>query len=320
MPKVSVIVPVYNVEMYIAKCLDSLLNQTLEDIEIILVNDGSRDGSIKIINEYMKKNNKIILLEKENGGLSSARNYGIPYATGEYIAFLDSDDYIEKKMYETMYKKAKSKDYDMVECNFYWEYPNNKLKKDIGEKYKNKKEALEKARVVAWNKLYKRELIQNSRVRFPEGLRYEDVEFFYNILPSLNKIGFVEEPFVHYIQRSNSISNTQNEKTSEIFIVLDNVLNFYKKNNLWEEYKEELEYTYTRYLLCSSLKRMIRIPDDKIRKKLLSLTWENLNNTFPKWKKNSLLHKKSKKNLYMLSVNNITFKLYCTILRIFIAT
>ena len=108
MKKVSVIVPFYNVEKYIDKCLNSLVNQTLEDIEIIIVNDGSKDNSETIAKEYASKyKNKIIYLKKENGGLSDARNYAIPYATGEYIAFLDSDDYVEVNMYEQMYEKAK---------------------------------------------------------------------------------------------------------------------------------------------------------------------------------------------------------------------
>ena len=125
--KVSIIVPVYNVEKYIDKCLDSLVNQTLKDIQIIIVNDGSKDDSIKIIKEYQEKyGNKIKYLEKENGGLSDARNYGIPYAEGEYIAFLDSDDYIEKNAYEEMYNIAKKEEADMVECDFYWEYPNKR--------------------------------------------------------------------------------------------------------------------------------------------------------------------------------------------------
>lgn len=110
MPKVSVIVPFYNVENYIEKCIKSLINQTLEDIEIILVNDGSKDNSINIAKKYAEKYpEKIVYLEKENGGLGDARNYGIPYAKGEYIAFVDSDDYVEKDMYKEMLKKHKKK-------------------------------------------------------------------------------------------------------------------------------------------------------------------------------------------------------------------
>lgn len=315
MPKVSVIVPVYKVESYLRKCLDSLVHQTLSDIEIIIVNDGSPDHSEEIIHQYQEKYpEKIKYLKKENGGLSSARNYGMPYATGEYVAFLDSDDYVEFNMYETMYQKAKEGNFDMVECNFIWEYPRKK-KVDIGQKYEGTKEAIEKARVVAWNKLYKKEVLQNSNVLFPEGLRYEDVEFFYKIVPYLKKIGFVEEAFVHYIQRENSISNTQNERTKEIFIVLDHVIAFYKEQGLWEKYQQELEYTYARYLLCSSLKRMTHIGDKQIRKQLLKETWERLNQNFPSWKQNKLLHKKGMKNRYLRTVNHCTFQLYCYLLQ-----
>lgn len=315
MPKVSVIVPVYNVEQYINKCIDSLVEQTLQDIEIIFVNDGTKDNCEEIILNYQKQYpDKIKYLKKENGGLSSARNYGIPYATGDYIAFLDSDDYVEPDMYEALYNEAIRDDYDMVECDFIWEYPNKK-KLDVGEIYFSQKEAMEKARVVAWNKLYKREVLVNSNVSFPEGLRYEDVDFFYKILPSLNRIGFVKKPFIHYIQRENSIINTQNERTGEIFTVLDHVLEFYRKNGYYDEYKEELEYTYTRYLLCSSLKRMAKIEDSNIRKQLLQETWKKLNDNFPSWKKNKILHKTSLKNLYMRSVNRITFKIYASILK-----
>ena len=132
--KVSVIIPVYNVENYIEKCLESVINQTIDEIEIIVVNDGSTDLSKERINKYLNKyKDKIKYLEKENGGLSSARNYGMKFATGEYIAFLDGDDYIELDAYQKMYEKAKEENADMVECDFLWEYP-KKVKRDVGEK------------------------------------------------------------------------------------------------------------------------------------------------------------------------------------------
>ena len=315
MPKVSVIVPVYNVEKYVEKCLKSLVNQTMQEIEIIVVDDGSKDGSKSIVDNYIKKYpDKIKYLYKENGGLSSARNFAIPYANGEYIAFLDSDDYVEPTMYEEMYKLAKKDNADMVECDFIWEYP-NKQKYDYGVVYNGKKEAIEKARVVAWNKLIKREIIENEKIEFPFGLRYEDVEFFYKLVPSLNKIAFLKKYFIHYVQRENSIANTQNTKTKDIFKVLNNVIEFYKNKGYYDEYKEELEYTYLRLLLCSSLKRMCKIKDKQERKIALDDTWNNINTNFPNWRKNRILKKKTIKNMYIKSVNRFTFKIYCFILR-----
>lgn len=317
MPKVSVIVPFYNVEKYIEKCLDSLVNQTLEDIEIILVNDGSKDNSEKVAKEFQEKYpNKIKYYEKPNGGLGDARNYGIDYVTGEYIAFLDSDDYVEFTMYEEMYNQAKQEDVDMVECDFWWEYPDKK-REDIGLEYSTQKEMLYKARVVAWNKLIKTEIYKNHpEARFSVGLRYEDVEGFYKILPYINNVTYVRKPFIHYVQRQGSISNTQNKRNEEIFTVLENVISYYKDNKIYDEFKDELEYIYTRYLLCSSFLRIVKIKDKNIKKELLNKTWEKLNTKFPNWKKNRILNKnKSMKNLYIRSVNKLTFNIYSHILK-----
>ena len=317
MPNVSVIVPFYNVEEYIEKCLETLVSQTLEDIEIIIVNDGSKDKSIEIVNKFLKTYpEKLVYLEKENGGLSDARNYAINYAKGEYIAFLDSDDYVEKDMYEKMYELAKKENSDMVECNFYWEYP-NKIKEDIGVTYNGKNEMLEKIRVVAWNKLIKREILVNSKVYFPKGYCYEDVEFTYKLIPYIETVSFLKKPCVHYIQRQGSISNSQNERTKEIFDVLEHVIEYYKEKDIYEKYKEELEYVYIRYAFCSSLLRIVKIENASLQKELLNLTWEKVNNTFPNWKKNKILKKgKGLKNIYLKTINQFTYRIYTTILSI----
>lgn len=317
MPKVSVIVPVYNVEKYIERCLESLVKQTLQDIEIIVVNDGSTDNSEVIIKEYEKKySDKIKNYTKQNGGLSDARNFGMQFATGEYIAFLDSDDYADITLYEKMYNRAIEQNCDYVECNFIWKY-DNKEKKDIGIKYTDKHQMLATARVVAWNKLIKKELIDKTRIQFPKGLRYEDVEFFYKLLPYIQNFGFVEDCLIYYVQRASSIANTQNERTGEIFKVLDNVIDYYKASGFYNEYKKELEYTYARILLCSSFLRMINVKDKHIRKELVNKTWENLNNRFPEWKRNQILNNEnSLKNRYMRSINKNSLKVYSFILRI----
>ena len=321
MKSVSVIVPFYNVENYIEKCLETLVNQNLEDIEIILVNDGSKDRSKIIVDKFLKQYpEKIVYLEKENGGLSDARNYAIPHAKGEYIAFLDSDDYVEKTMYKDMYELAKKENSDMVECDFYWKYPDkNKRKEDKGVIYNGKKEMLEKVRVVAWNKLIKKEILEKSGVLFPKGLRYEDVEFTYKLVPYLDKVSFLKKPCIHYIQREGSISNNQNERNKEIFQVLDNVIKFYKENNLYDEYKDELEYVYVRYAFCSSLLRIVKIKDENIQSELLELTWRKVNETFPNWKQNTVLKsKKDLKSIYLKTINKFTFDMYSTLFSLFI--
>lgn len=310
MPKVSVIVPIYNVERFVKRCLDSLVNQTLQEIQIILVNDGSTDESGNIAKEYASKyTNKIIYLEKENGGLSDARNFGMRYAEGEYIAFLDSDDYVENTMYEEMYNKALQENSDYVECDFLWEYP-DKTKKDKRNSYNNKKEMLTNVRVVAWNKLIKREILEKNNISFPKGLRYEDIEFTYKLIPYLNKVSYVDKEFVHYVQRNNSIANVQNERTAEVFTIFDNIIKYYQEKGFYEEYKEELEYSYSRILLCSSLKRICKIKDSKTRKKLIKETFEKLYQQFPLWKENKILNNRSIKNMYMKSINKFTYPIY----------
>lgn len=321
MPKVSVIVPFYNVEGYIEKCLETLVNQTLKDIEIILVNDGSKDRSVDIVKKFMKEYpDKIVYLEKQNGGLADARNYAIPYAKGEYIAFLDSDDYVEKDMYQLMYELAKKESSDMVECNFIWEYPDKK-REDIGEIYIGQFEMLEKVRVVAWNKLIKREILEKNKIEFPKGLQYEDVEFTYKLVPFINKVSFVKKPCVHYVQREGSISNSQNERTKEIFEVLENVINFYKEKEIYDKFKTQLEYLYVRYAFCSSLLRIVKIQDEIVQENLLNLTWQNVNEKYPNWKQNEIIKKGEglnfrykMYNLYMKTLNKYTYKIYTTLL------
>lgn len=310
MPKVSVIVPVYNVQKYLAKCLDSLVSQTLKDIEIIIVNDGSTDRSESIIKKYEKKYDNIVYVKKKNGGLSDARNYGIKYAKGDYIAFIDSDDFVDTSLYEKMYTKAIEEEADYIECDFYWTYPKNRgyrLQKDEGIRYADKQGMMTYGRVMAWNKLIKRNIITEN---FPKGLKYEDIEFFYKLIPNVKKFAFVEEPLIYYVQRNNSLANKQDYTTGQIFNVLQNVLDFYKDNNLYDEYKEALEYTYVRTLLCRSLRRITKIKDNVAREKLIYETWQNVNTKFPNWKQNNILKKdKNIKNFYLRMLNNLTYNI-----------
>ena len=314
-PKVSIIVPVYNVEKYLSKCLDSLIDQTLKEIEIIAVNDGSTDSSLKILEEYEEKYNNIKVYTKENGGLSDARNYGLQYVAGEYIAFLDSDDYVDTTLYEKMYDKAIQEKADYVECDFIWEYP-DKNRIDTGIRYKDKQEMFTYARVVAWNKLIKASIVlNNEELRFPFGLKYEDVEFFYKLVPEIDKFAFVEEPLIHYIQREDSLVKVQTEKTLDLITSLNKVVAYYKEKKLFDEYKDVIEYTYARLTLCSSLKRMAKIKDKETRKKCINEAWKNLNTEFPDWKENRIIQNTKdgrfkNHNKYLKTVNNFTIKIY----------
>jgi len=302
MNKVSVIVPVYNVYEYLEKCLDSLVNQTLKDIEIIVVNDGSPDNSQEIIDKYTKKYKNIKSYIKENGGLSDARNYGIKKATGEYIAFLDSDDYVTTDMYEKMYQKAKSGNFDTVVCDLNYIYDDKIIKaySNIETDTTNIKKAMLNIYPAAWNKIFKRKLFDYG-IEFKKGVWFEDVEFIYRLLPHIKSIGVVHEHFNQYVQREGSITNTVNTK---IYHYIDNwngIIEYYKKEKIYEKYKLELEYCYVRYLYATFIKQasLYNYNDylDAVNKAIF-----NVKKVFPNYRKNKYFYQ-SVKGIYLLLFN-----------------
>lgn len=318
--KVSVIIPVYNTEKYLEDCLESVINQTLRELEIILIDDGSTDSSYQIMERYKSQYpDRIQLLSKENGGQATARNMAIPLCRGEYIGFVDSDDYIEPSMYEKMYEKAVEMSADYVECN----YINVKVNEageqeriaDYGSRvreYTCKKDMFIDPMLAPWNKMYRRELLQNSTVVFPEGLIYEDTAFCLNAISLVETFAYVPEKFVvHYYRGSSTMNINKSHKVADILDVLKNVIDYYKNNNIYEEYKEELEYVITKILLCSSMKRIAQIPDRKLRKKFCIMTWEMIQTYFPDYKSNIYTKEKSMIHRYMRCVARWNIVLFC---------
>ena len=300
--KVSIIVPVYNVEEYLARCLDSLVNQSLKDIEIIVVNDGSPDNSQKIIDDYCKKYKNVKSFIKENGGLSDARNFGIEKAQGEYIAFLDSDDYVTTDMYMEMYNKAISGDFDMVVCDLNYVYDDKIIKASCNVKKdtNNIKDVMLNIYPAAWNKIFKRNLMDKG-IRFKKGVWFEDVEFIYRLLPYINTIGVVHKTFNQYVQREGSITNTINKKLYHYIDNWNGIVEYYKKNNLYEEYKLELEYCYVRYIYATFIKQASKY-NYKDYMDAVESAISNVRKNFPKYKKNKYFYK-SLKGIYMLMFN-----------------
>lgn len=227
MATISVIVPIYNVEKYVEKTIISIINQSYKDLEIILVNDGSEDNSLKICQDYAKIDNRIIVLNKKNGGLSDARNYGLDNAKGDYILFVDGDDYIHYQMIEILYTCAQKSSSDIVVCNYTRINENeNTIDKQIELKqianlntYTNT-EALSKLFkddthvifTVVWNKLYIKTLF--DEIRFPFGKIHEDDFTSYKLLDMAKKIGYINIPLYYYVKRNGSIlSSGLNEKS-----------------------------------------------------------------------------------------------------------
>lgn len=231
MPLISIIVPVYKVEQYLVKCIDSILDQSLSDFELILINDGSPDNCGHICDTYAQKDKRIKVVHKENGGLSDARNVGIDLAQGKYIGFVDSDDYIEKDMYEVLLKNLEDNDADISICGYYDCYQNKKVKSNLDEfRIMNTEEAIEYLKYmlpVAWNKLYKKEVFEN--VRYPVGKLNEDTFIIMDLLIASNKIVLTGEPKYNYVRRGSSITkNSFNSKHLDVIEAWEKCLNLTK--------------------------------------------------------------------------------------------
>lgn len=269
--KVSVIVPVYNVESYLPTCLNSLVNQTMKELEILVINDGSTDGSAAIAKEYATRYPDLIrVFDKENGGLSDARNYALPYATGEYIAFVDSDDYVEVDMYEQMYTKAHDTDADVVVCSYADVRGRNITKKSFGNSMgyfgRSVAEAprlLNSANSFAWNKIYRRTFWMENGFVFPKGQWFEDSAVIYNVLGTANKVECVNLPLYYYtIKREGSITGTVSDRIFDAFLSAESILHFYERFPRTPELQEQINYLCLRHTLA----RLSNFPFTKNRR------------------------------------------------------
>lgn len=307
--KVSVIVPVYNVYDYLDKCLNSLVNQTLKELEIIVVNDGSTDKSQSIIDKYQKKYSNIKAYKKTNSGLSDTRNFGLKYVTGEYVTFVDSDDYIEPDMYFKMYEKAKTEDFDIVACDINYVYPDREesLVVDPKKDTTNIKELFINFYPTVCTKLFKRELFTKSKLEFKSGVWYEDVEFMYRLLPYIKSIGVIHEAFYNYLQREKSITSTISPKIYDYINNFNGLVDYYKKNKYYDEYKKELEYAYVRYVYATFIKTCLSY-DEKEYLKAVDEAIKNVKRQFPKYHRNKYFYR-SIKGLYLLMFNKTLAKI-----------
>lgn len=311
--KVSVIIPVYNVEKYIEKCLESLVNQTLKDIEIIVVNDGSPDKSQKIIDKYAKNYPNVKSFIKENGGVSDARNYGIKKATGKYIAFVDGDDYVRQDMYELMYNKAESGNFDIVACDLNYVYEDERIMK-VSSKIEQDTTDIKKTYInmypCVWNKIYKKSLFKNN-IEFKKGVWFEDVDFLYKIFPYVKTIGVVKEPLNQYVQRSGSITKTFDKRLYNYIDNFNGLVDFYKERNLYQEYQKELEYCYVRYLYATFVNQATNFNKEEYDKAVKKAI-ENVKSHFPKYRQNKYFYT-SLKGIYLVlfskTIANILYKI-----------
>jgi glycosyltransferase involved in cell wall biosynthesis len=303
LPKISIIVPVYKTEQFLRKCLNSLVNQKFEEIEILLINDGSPDKSQVIIEEYcLLYPDKVKGFLKKNGGLGDARNFGLQYAKGDFIGFIDSDDYIHSEMYFDLYQKANNENADIAICEFaiidekdkilnYTDITNHL---DISKE--DKKFALKYGRNEAFNKIYKKELFLNTAIRYPK-IWFEDYPITPLLIEKANRIVYVDRPLYYYVQRKGSIMNqaaTFSKRNFEILLATEMIIN--AKNDFNPEhywfYLDEVApiHAFTRFFKIILLIKNVSERDEIIKK------WGyELNKILPGWEKSSAIEKLKRK-------------------------
>lgn len=313
-PKVSIIVPIYNVDQYLRRCLESLVNQSFKEIEILCINDGSTDGSQAIVDDYAKCYPNIVKsFVKLNGGLSDARNYGLDCAQGEFIAFVDSDDWIELTMIEEMYKVIIEQSADIAVCDLQYIYDTQRKQYVSGGDFEEESiisnPNIIKINNSAWNKLYKSSLFDD--VRFPKGLWYEDLGCVPILLAKANKVVKINKIFYNYFQREGSIMHTHSEKIFDIYKAIDLIQDYVQHFNI-----PCLKEVKSLYVEHGAKLTTIKIKDyQENREKLLIKNFLFLQQRYPKWIKDPIIKSYSTKEKIVLYL--LAFKQYKILLALY---
>lgn len=288
MYKVSIIIPVYNGEKYLIKCLNNVVEQTLRDIQIIVIDDGSTDNSLNIIKKYSKKYPNIQYQTKKNEGQAVARNIGIEMAEGEFITFIDSDDYVEKDMLEKMYNNAIENNADIVVCDYVEELANKRVYK---KSLYMPEEDLQKNYIISvagpCSKIIRTKIFKENNLKFLENNIYEDLAVIPILAIYANKITYCEEPLYHYVIRENSTMQQQkyNKKIESIFNVMDELTSKFKGNG----FEEELEFLYINHLLYAGIGRFIKYSNtEKQTERIRNI----IKKKYPKWENNKYYRQK----------------------------
>lgn len=294
--KISIVVAVYNAEKYLPRCLDALVNQTLKEIEILCVDDGSTDSAPQIVDQYAEKYpEKIKAFHKENGGEFTTRNYGLERATGEYVTFVDNDDWVEKDWAEKLYNAAKSNNADLAVCGFERiDLETNKVvAKDMTgygtcvKEIVNNNDYMVFINPAPWNKIYKREKVKD--LRFLNFRGFNDMIFLTSSFTKIDKIAFIPDVLYHYYLRYDSqIHNVNEQDVNNFKKYLLDLKQLYIDENKYEEMKYILDLMAFIHLGVSVMYRASYDPSIDI-KKMTKETILYLNENFPTWRKNPFL-------------------------------
>ncbi|MDV4150428.1 glycosyltransferase [Clostridium sp. AL.422] len=239
---ISIILPIYNVEKYLQECLESILNQSYKDYELIIVDDGSKDNSLKIVNSYKEKFKNLVILTQENKGVSVARNLALSYANGDYISFVDSDDFLDEKMLEKVMKIALKTDAEIVITNYYLYYNKENIIKFLKDMpyfgFYDSSEIIDmmlkyKIQGQLWNKIFKRSLLNDNGFEFERGRYIQDIFPVFKIIYNAKKIAYIDKALYFYRQREGSTVHKKNEKlTEDYYYAMQCVINYIEEKQI----------------------------------------------------------------------------------------
>lgn len=305
---VSIIIPCYNAEKTIKRCLESVISQTYKNIEIVIINDGSIDKTDSIIKKYIN-DNRIKYYNRSNHGIGKTRNFGIKEATGEYITFLDSDDYLPNDAIDNLYKLAQKNKLDLVVSDYYVDNKNiksEKIKSFPITNVKNNPNLIFDINLAPWNKLYKKELIEN--IKFEENLKYEDAPFVIESIIKAKKIGKLDKETYYYVVNPNSETTIRDERIFDIFKILDIIGRLVEnKKELTEVYKTLCIRIICNYNIQQRYQKKIKTANRFINK-----GFYYMKKVDPKYK-HSVYFKNRSKNKALIEKNKFLTKLYCFI-------
>lgn len=313
---ISIIVPIYNAEKYLKKCIDSLVNQTKKEIEIILINDGSTDSSERIIKEY--KDERIKYFKNKNQGIGKTRNFGIEKATGKYLLFVDSDDYLDKNACEKLYNKIENDSLDLLVYDFYREFDNGKKEEEKLQKFdisnlKENPKLLLNINLSPWNKLYKTEVIKGNNTKFVENLKYEDAPFVVEAIINSKRIGKLDESLYYYIIHSNSETTIRDKRIFDILEIVDIIRKKVKK--LKSDSINEVLDTLTISILMNYNIQQRMQKNKKVGMEFIDKSFEYLQRNIPNYK-NNVYFKDRNMLKSIIEKNKQISKLYCRMYRV----
>ena len=313
MVDISIVVPIYNASKSLNKCIDSLINQTKKEIEIILINDGSTDDSEKIIKQY--KDERIKYFKNKNQGIGKTRNFGIKKSIGKYIMFVDSDDYLDKNACKIMYEKATKDKLDIVVCDYY-SVLNKKVKQKVkiesfnNTSLKENPSLLLKINLAPWNKMYSKKMITKNNITFEEKLKYEDAPFVAQALDKSKTIGKIDKALNYYVIHNNSETTIRDERVFDIIKIVDKIRQYFSD----KDYAKNIVNTLTIKILVNYNIQQRYQKDKKIAMKFIDESFNYMKENIPNFRKSNYFKNRNKLKA-IIEKNKTLTKIYCYMYR-----